>query len=130
MRDSRRWREAKRSPTPSGRSPRPLPRGVTLSWQVTATTARGAVQAPVPPAPEARFRVADARTVASLDDARRVARGSHLLLAIAYRRAGIVDAMNAELEALRARTRIRRPWPRSPQACGLSARDPYLGRGP
>ena len=39
---------------------RPLPRGVTLSWQLTATTARGAVQAPVPPAPEARFRVADA----------------------------------------------------------------------
>ena len=41
-------------------SPRALPRGVALSWQVIATTARGTVQAPVPPAPEARFRVADA----------------------------------------------------------------------
>ena len=94
---------------------RPLPRGVTLSWQLTATTARGAVQAPVPPAPEARFRVADARTAASLDDARRAARGSHLLLALAYRRAGVVDAMNTELEAL------GRENPDSPAVAALAA---------
>ncbi len=96
-------------------SPRPLPRGVTLSWQVTATTARGTVQAPVPPEPETRFRVADAGTVASLDEARRVARGSHLLLAIAYSRAGIVDAMNAELDAL------TRENPDSPAVAALAA---------
>ena len=108
-------REAKRSSAPSGRPARPLPRGVTLSWQLTATTARGAVQAPVPPAPEARFRVADAATAASLDDVRRFARGSHLLLAIAYSRAGIVDAMNNELEAL------ARENPGSPAVAALAA---------
>ena len=97
-------------------SPGPLPRGVALSWQVIATTARGAVQAPVPPAPEARFRVADAahgRPASS--EARRVARGSHLLLAIAYSRAGIVDAMNVELEAL------ARENPDSPAVATLAA---------
>ena len=93
---------------------RPLPRGATLSWQITATTARGAVQAPVPPAPEARFRVADATTAARLDEARRAARGSHLLLAIAYSRAGIVDAMNAELAAL------ARDNPGSPSVAALA----------
>jgi hypothetical protein len=92
-----------------------LPRGVTLSWQVTATTDQGAVQAPVPPAPEARFRVADTRTVASLDEARRVAGGSHLLLAIAYSGAGIVEAMNAELDAL------ARENPDSPDVAALVA---------
>jgi hypothetical protein len=94
---------------------RPLPRGATLSWQISATTARGAVQAPVPPAPEARFRVADPATAASLDEARAVARGSHLLLAIAYSRAGIVDAMNNELDAL------ARDNPDSPAVAALAA---------
>jgi hypothetical protein len=39
-----------------------LPRGVSYQWQVTAHTASGDVTAPVPPQPEARFRVADSAT--------------------------------------------------------------------
>ena len=42
--------------------------------------------------------------------------GSHLLLAIAYSRAGIVDAMNSELEAL------ARENPDSPTVAALAAR--------
>jgi hypothetical protein len=40
--------------------PQPLPRGAILRWRVIARTAAGEVSTPVPPAPEARFRVLDA----------------------------------------------------------------------
>jgi anti-sigma factor RsiW len=98
-----RFEEVARSEAVTGTewsAPRPLPRGVSLSWQITATTAGGTVQAPVPPAPEARFRVVDPVALARLDEVRRVAAGSHLLLAVAYNRAGLLEAMNAELDAL------------------------------
>ena len=81
---------------------RPLPRGVILTWQITARSDRGLLRSPVPPAPEARFRVADARTLADIDQLRQAAQGSHLLLAIAYNQAGMSDMAAAELDALRA----------------------------
>ena len=80
---------------------KPLPRGVVLTWQITARTDQGLLRAPVPPAPEARFRVVDARTVADIDQLRGAAQGSHLLLAIAYNEAGMSEAAAAELDALR-----------------------------
>lgn len=82
--------------------PEPLKRGVTYSWQVTATTADGAVQAPAPPAPLARFRVADARTATDVARARDTYGDSHLALGVAYARAGIVDAAEREFLALKA----------------------------
>ena len=43
-----------------------LPRGASYQWQVTAHTASGDVTSPVPPQPEARFRVADSATAADI----------------------------------------------------------------
>jgi hypothetical protein len=43
-----------------------LPRGAVYQWQVTAHTASGDITTPVPPQPEARFRVADAETTAEV----------------------------------------------------------------
>ena len=80
---------------------KPLPRGVVLTWQITARTDQGLLRAPVPPAPEARFRVADTGTLADIDQLRGAAQGSHLLLAIAYNEAGMSEAAAAELDALR-----------------------------
>ena len=80
---------------------KPLPRGVVLTWQITARIDQGLLRAPVPPAPEARFRVADTRTLADIDQLRGAAQGSHLLLAIAYNEAGMSEAAAGELDALR-----------------------------
>jgi len=82
--------------------PAPLKRGVTYSWQVTATTAEGAVQAPAPPAPLVRFRVVDARTAADVARARDAYSTSHLALGVVYARAGIVDAAEREFLALKS----------------------------
>ncbi|MET1084517.1 MAG: hypothetical protein ABWY12_15935, partial [Burkholderiales bacterium] len=80
---------------------KPLPRGVVLTWQITARIDQELLRAPVPPAPEARFRVADTGTLADIDQLRGAAQGSHLLLAIAYNEAGMSEAAAAELDALR-----------------------------
>ena len=82
--------------------PEPLKRGVTYSWQVTATTADGAVQAPAPPAPLARFRVVDARTATDVARARDAYPDSHLTLGVVYARAGIVDAAEREFLAVKS----------------------------
>lgn len=42
---------------PQWTPPRPLPRGATYVWQVTAITPAGSITAPRPPAPEARFMI-------------------------------------------------------------------------
>jgi predicted anti-sigma-YlaC factor YlaD len=80
---------------------RPLPRGVLLTWQIAATIGQEVLRAPVPPAPEARFRVADRGTLARIEEVRAAAPGSHLLLAMAYNEAGMLEAAAAELDALR-----------------------------
>jgi anti-sigma factor RsiW len=82
--------------------PAPLKRGVTYSWQVTATTAEGAVQAPVPPAPLARFRVIDARTATDVARAREAHPDSHLALGVVYARAGILEAAEGEFLAVKS----------------------------
>lgn len=62
---------------------RPLPRGASYSWIVSA----GDVRFPQPPAPEARFRVLGAEAAAEVDTARRS--GSRLLLAVVAGRHGL-----------------------------------------
>jgi hypothetical protein len=81
---------------------RPLPRGRTYLWQVTALTARGRVIAPAPPAPEARFEVVDAGVLAKLEQQRAGAPGSRLLAAIVFSEAGLLDDADVELQALAA----------------------------
>jgi anti-sigma factor RsiW len=82
--------------------PEPLKRGGTYSWQVTATTADGAVQTPAPPAPLARFRVVDARTATDVARARDAYPDSHLTLGVVYARAGIVEAAEREFLAVKS----------------------------
>lgn len=80
-------------------SDRELPRGHDYVWQVIATHGSERVVAPRPPAPEAHFGVIDAAAAARLDAATRA--GSHLVLALASAREGVVDDARHELEELR-----------------------------
>ncbi|MGE4068721.1 MAG: zf-HC2 domain-containing protein [Vicinamibacterales bacterium] len=75
-----------------------LPRGSTLTWQVTAYLDGREVIAPAPPAPEARFAVLDARAAATVDELRRRLAGDPLALGILLAREGAVDAAARQLE--------------------------------
>lgn len=79
-----------------------LPRGQVLVWQVTATIGADTVRAPVPPAPEARFEIADAATASAIEQARRDHPRDHLLLAGLLARNGALDEAAAEIDALGA----------------------------
>jgi hypothetical protein len=82
---------------------KPLPRGRTYSWAVTAQVAGGReIFAPAPPAPIAQFKVISASEENRLLEARRLVPRSHLLEAVLYARAGLMDAARKELQALAA----------------------------
>jgi hypothetical protein len=73
-----------------------LPRGVTLSWQVTAHVAGRTVLAPVPPQPEARFLVVDARVEAAVAaDRQRLAADPVALAVLLAERGLFADAFAA-----------------------------------
>ena len=74
----------------------PLQRGRLYSWQVVATVNGRDVLSPAPPAPAARFEVADAATA----DRLRALPASHAVRGILYANAGLVDAAGQELSAL------------------------------
>ncbi|MDR3733993.1 MAG: zf-HC2 domain-containing protein [Acidobacteriaceae bacterium] len=76
-----------------------LPQG-SYTWAVKATTPAGTVQSPRPPAPEARFTVADTATAAAIASARKSYPQSHLLLAALYARSGMTSLAHTELDAL------------------------------
>jgi hypothetical protein len=67
----------------------PLTPGETYTWVVKAATPAGTVQSPRPPAPEARFTVADAATASHIAAAQKANPSSHLLLAALYARYGM-----------------------------------------
>ncbi|HEX8174222.1 MAG TPA: hypothetical protein VF543_03775 [Pyrinomonadaceae bacterium] len=79
---------------------RPLQRGATYVWKVTALRDGEEIVAPVPPAPEARFRVLQQSTADELARARRLYPGSHLMLGVLYARAGMADEAEREFQAL------------------------------
>ena len=81
--------------------PSPLKRGGVYLWQVTANTPEGPVHAPVPPAPEVKFRVLDAAGLARLSEIRSSAKGSHLVLGVVYAQSGLREAAEQEFRALR-----------------------------
>jgi len=80
--------------------PAPLPDSRTLVWQVAARRDGEEITAPRPPTPEARFRILDPARAAEIDDAVRNRGGSHLLLAVLYADAGLVEEAIAELQDL------------------------------
>jgi hypothetical protein len=83
-------------------STKALPRGRTYLWQVTALAGGERVTAPAPPAPEARFEVAGPPLLAEVDARRAQAPTSHLVAALAFVEAGLLDDAEAELGALGA----------------------------
>jgi hypothetical protein len=95
--------------------PKPLRRGTRYSWQLTVTREGNEFTVPVPPAPEARFRVLGEADEAGIARARSQSGGSHLVLGILYARAGLLDAALQELQALRAQN------PDSAEVAGLLA---------
>lgn len=80
----------------------PLARGKTYLWQVSAVTPSGRITAPAPPAPEARFEVASPAVMAEVEHRRAPAPASHLVAALAFVQAGLLDDAEAELQALAA----------------------------
>jgi hypothetical protein len=83
-------------------SVRPLPRGQTYTWQLTALIKGKQLRAPVPPAPEARFQVLAQAEAEQLEEAQRQRANSHLLLGLLYARAGALDEAERELTTLLA----------------------------
>lgn len=73
-----------------------LPRGASYQWQVTAHTASGDVTSPVPPQPEARFRVADSATAAEISRLQQRLKDKPLELGILLAERGfLLDAIAA-----------------------------------
>jgi hypothetical protein len=81
-------------------TPRPLARGRIYAWQVVARTSRGETKAPRPEGGEARFRVLTQSEADAVRRAEQMYAGSHLLLALVYAEAGVLDRADAELRAL------------------------------
>ena len=77
-----------------------LPRGQTYVWQVTARKGEETLKAPRPPASEARFRIVDDKFAREITTLRRSHSASHLPLAIAYAKTGMIDEAIRELETV------------------------------
>src|SRR5262249_53363300 len=69
---------------------RPLKRGETYSWQVTAVKDGKEPKSPEPPAPEARFKVLDSSKAEELAQARKLYPNSHLILGSVCERVGLL----------------------------------------
>jgi predicted Zn-dependent protease len=85
---------------PTWRPRRPLPRGRVLQWQVEAIIPSGNLLSPVPPAPEARFRILTEAEDAALSRALDASRGSSLAALYLYTEAGLRNDARRALSAL------------------------------
>ena len=81
---------------------RPLKRGETYSWQVTAVKGGKEFKSPEPPAPEARFKILDSSKAEELAQARKLYPNSHLILGSVYERAGMLAEAEREFKLLLA----------------------------
>lgn len=79
---------------------KPLPRGATYSWQVTAWRDGAEVVSPVAPAPQARFKVLEQRLADELSHVEASNVQSHLARGVIYARAGLMDEARKEFEDL------------------------------
>ena len=78
----------------------PLERGVTYSWQISASRDEKTVVSPKPPLPEARFRILDQRAVATLAKLKESAGSSHLVMGVFYWKHGLIEKSEREFQAL------------------------------
>jgi hypothetical protein len=81
-------------------APQPFKRGGVYPWQVKAIKDGQEFRSPRPPAPQAKFRILDQAKANELAEARRAYASSHLVLALLYAQAGLVDEAEQELRAL------------------------------
>ncbi|HKG22662.1 MAG TPA: hypothetical protein VKC34_12240 [Blastocatellia bacterium] len=82
--------------------PHPLERGAVYIWQVTATKDNKEITSPVPPAPEARFKVIEQATLPELKRVRERHADSHLIKGLFYVRFGLLDEAEREFKLLLA----------------------------
>lgn len=80
--------------------PQSVKRGSIYSWQVKALKDGQEFVAPLPSAPQAKFRILDQVRANELVRARRTHASSHLALALLYAQAGLLDEAERELRAL------------------------------
>jgi hypothetical protein len=78
----------------------PLPRGATYTWQVSALKDGKMILSPMPPAPEARFRLLEPEQAKELELAQENYGGMHLVLGSLYARAGLLDDAEREFQSL------------------------------
>lgn len=86
-------------------APRPLTRGGTYVWQVTAFGKSGETTSPAPPAPEARFAVLDETNAKSIARLEQSQPRSHLALGVAYAEAGVTAEAEREFQELASENR-------------------------
>ena len=90
----------------SWRATTALTRGETYAWQVQSLQNDSVIAtAPAPPQPEARFSVLTERQAQELGSVASQLGHSHLALAVAYARSGLIGKADAELSALQAENR-------------------------
>jgi hypothetical protein len=91
----------------------PLSPNETYEWEVEALKdGETLAKSPAPPEPEARFRVLDAASRIALQQVREKWGASHLVMGLAYARAGLVAEARREFEEL-ARENPRSPLPKN-----------------
>jgi hypothetical protein len=77
-----------------------LERNQTYTWQVTAIKNGEELSSPVPPAPEAKFKVLEKSKAEELDRVRKSYPASHLIPGSLYERAGLLDDAEREFQSL------------------------------
>jgi hypothetical protein len=78
-----------------------LPAGEVYQWEVQALRDGTVIaNSPRPPEPEARFHILPVAKLAELEEAKRASNGSHLAMAVANARAGLLDEAVRELRFL------------------------------
>jgi hypothetical protein len=85
--------------TQAWRPATPLERNETYEWQVQRRMGDSVTSAPAPPAPSARFRIVSRNGAEEIRKAQLAS--SHLLLALAYARAGMLHEASAAVDELR-----------------------------
>jgi hypothetical protein len=91
----------------------PLERGRAYLWTVTAIKDGKEIKSPVPPAPEARFKVLEKETANEVLQSLRAYRASHLISGLIFAQAGLLDDAEREFGLL------ARANPKSPAARNL-----------
>lgn len=81
--------------------PNALVRGARYSWQLSVRQKGAEFTVPVPPAPEARFRILSAAGEAQITQLKAADHDAHLVLGIEYAQLGVLDEAESELHKAR-----------------------------